>query len=197
MPNHQASRAESSPTQVVVAPAADIDTLVADHYSYIRRLALSILDDPHEADDAAQDTFIAACRALGAFRGEANPKTWLTAITVNACRSRLRKRKMRHALQFALETLHLASSSSQPSPEKAALEQEANSSIWRAVDDLDEKHRLVVVLRYVHELPIPEIAEILGTNAGTVYSRLHYARHQLQARLGNPHPQAEVSDESP
>jgi len=178
-------------------PAADIDTLIAAYYSYVRRLALSILDDPHEADDAAQDTFIAACRAFSSYRGEANPKTWLTAITVNTCRSRLRKRKMRQALQFALQALHLASANSQPSLEKAALEHEANLRIWRAVDDLDEKHRLVVVLHYVHELPVPEIAEILNTNIGTVYSRLHYARHQLQARLGSPHPQAEVSDESP
>lgn len=197
MPNHQASRVDSSPIPANVAPAQDIEALVAAHYGYVRRLALSILDDPHEADDAAQDTFIAATRSLDSYRGEADAKTWLTAIAVNACRARLRKRKMHQVLQSTLEVLHLASANSHPTPEKVALEHEADRRIWRAVDELDEKHRLVVVLRYVHELPIPEIARALGTNVGTVYSRLHYARHRLQVQLGNPNPQAEVPDESP
>jgi RNA polymerase sigma factor (sigma-70 family) len=132
MPNQQASRADSRPIQAVAEPATDIDALVAAHYPYVRRLAFSILDDPHEADDAAQDTFIAACRALDSYRGEANPRTWLTAIAVNKCRGRLRKYKMRQALQLALEVLHLVSASSHPSPEKTTLDHEANQRIWRA-----------------------------------------------------------------
>ena len=185
-----------SPIQAIPVAMQDIEALVVVHYPYIRRLATSILDDPHEADDAAQDTFIAACRALDTYRGEANLKTWLTAIALNICRARLRKRKMRLVLQSTLEALHLASAS-HSTPEKVALEHETDGQIWQAVDDLDEKLRLVVILRYVHELPIPEIAKILDTRVGTVYSRLHSARNKLQTRLGNPNPQAEISDESP
>ncbi len=196
MPNQEVSQVKISPIQAIPVPMQDIEALVAVHYPTIRRLAASILDDPHEADDAAQETFIAACRALDAYRGEAELKTWLTAIAVNICRGRLRKRKVRQALQSTLEALHLASAS-HPTPEKVALQHEADGQIWQAVDDLDEKHRLVVILRYVHELPVPEIARILDTSAGTIYSRLHYARHMLQNRLGNPNPQAEISDESP
>jgi RNA polymerase sigma-70 factor, ECF subfamily len=196
MPNQEVSQVKIGPIQAMPVAMQDIETLVAAHYPTIRRLAASILDDPHEADDAAQDTFIAACRAMESYRGEANIKTWLTSIAVNVCRGRLRKRKMRQALQSTLEALHLASTS-HPTPEKVALQNEADGQIWQAVDDLDEKHRLVVILRYVHELPVPEIARILDTSAGTVYSRLHYARHALQTRLGNPNPQAEISDESP
>ena len=86
MPDHTASRAETCPKPATAADL-DIDHLVAAHYGYIHRLAVSILDDLNEAEDAAQDTFIAASRSLSAFRAEADPKTWLTAIAVNACRA--------------------------------------------------------------------------------------------------------------
>jgi RNA polymerase sigma-70 factor (ECF subfamily) len=192
MPDHTASRAEACPKPAAVKDM-DIDLLVAAHYGYIRRLAVSILDDVNEADDAAQETFIAACRALSSFRSEADPKTWLTAIAVNACRARLRKLKVRRVLQSALEALHLADSGSL-SPEHFTIQQESDGQLWQAVDSLDEKHRLVVLLRYVHELPAVEIARVLGISEGTVHSRLHYARQKLQARLGSQKPQAEVSD---
>jgi RNA polymerase sigma-70 factor (ECF subfamily) len=60
---------------------------------------------------------------------------------------------------------------------------ETQAQLWAAVDDLDEKHRLPVILFYVHELSVPEISVILGVNSGTVHSRLHYARKQLAARI--------------
>jgi len=171
----------------------DIDHLVAAHYGYIRRLAASILDDLNEAEDAAQDTFIAASRSLSSFRAEANPKTWLTSIAVNACRARLRKRKVQQSLHSALEALHLAGVG-RPSPEHEAIQHESDGQLWQAVDSLDEKHRLVVLLRYVHELPASQIARALGISEGTVHSRLHYARQKLQTRLESQEPHAEVSD---
>jgi RNA polymerase sigma-70 factor (ECF subfamily) len=54
------------------------------------------------------------------------------------------------------------------------------------VDSLGDKHRLPIILRYVHELSTPEIAAILGLSEGTVHSRLHYARQRLQASLSRP-----------
>jgi DNA-directed RNA polymerase specialized sigma24 family protein len=64
-----------------------IDDLMRNHYAYIYRLAYSILDDPDEADDATQETFIRAAAHLSEFRGEAEIKTWLSAITVNVCQA--------------------------------------------------------------------------------------------------------------
>ena len=161
--------------------------LVREHYPYIRRLALSILDDSRvdgaaEADDAAQETFITVYRALSSFRGQSSLKTWLTSIAVNTCRARLRKRKLRQALHATLRGLHL--SERLASPEETAAQNETHRQLWQAVDSLDEKHRLPVILRYVHQLTVPEIAESLGTNEGTVHSRLHYARKTLLDRLG-------------
>lgn len=192
MPDHTASQAKACPKPAATADL-DIDHLVAAHYGYIHRLATSILNDVNEAEDAAQDTFIAASRALSTFRAEADPKTWLTAIAVNACRAHLRKRKVRQSLQSVLEALHMAGTGS-PSPEHNAIQRESDGQLWQAVDSLDEKHRLVVLLRYVHELPAGQIARALGISEGTVHSRLHYARQKLQDRLEGQEHHAEVPD---
>jgi RNA polymerase sigma factor (sigma-70 family) len=173
--------------------AQALESLVREHYAYIRRLALTILDDGSaeasaEAEDAAQETFITAHRALAGFRGRASLKTWLTTIALNGCRARLRKRKLRRVLQSTLRGLHLAQQVA--SPEDAAAQNEAHRHLWQAVDSLDEKHRLPVILRYVHEMTVPEIAASLRTNEGTIHSRLHYARKALLDRLGSGYEEA-------
>ena len=81
------------------------------------------------------------------------------------------------------------------SPEETAIRREDDQQIWEEVDALGEKHRLPVILRYVHELTVPEIATILGASQGTVHSRLHYAREKLQARLGNLNSREEANDD--
>lgn len=197
MPNHDAytmSHSKSS-AAYTAGQVINIEGLVREHYPYIRRLALSILNDPHDADDTAQDTFIAADKALSSFRGDAHVKTWLSTIAVNICRGRLRKRKVRLALQSALNTLHIQNTMP-TSIEDVASHHESDRQLWQAVDSLDEKHRLPVLLRYVHDLSVPEIAKVLNTNPGTVHSRLHYARFALQARLGNLNSREEVSDDT-
>jgi RNA polymerase sigma-70 factor (ECF subfamily) len=188
------SRRDDSTSQETIDQSLNIEHLVREHYSYIHRLALSILDDPNEADDAAQETFIAASRNLSSFRGDASPRTWLTTITVNACRGRLRKRKARQRLQTALQSLHLAHARS-VSLEEAAIRRDSHRSLRNAVARLDDRHRLPILLRYVHGLSVPEIAASLHTNPGTIYSRLHYARRMLIARLDIQNSHVEDSDE--
>jgi RNA polymerase sigma-70 factor (ECF subfamily) len=186
---HRTSQAEAAEMELKV------DRLLREYYPYIHRLALSILDDIHEADDVAQETFIAANNSLASFRRESNTKTWLTAIAVNASRGKLRKRKVRHVLTTTLHALHLLKNPP-ASPEQAAIQNEVNQSVWEAVDALDEKHRLPVILRYAHELSVPEIAHILHLSQGTVHSRLHYARQELHVQLGHLNPHEKVSDET-
>jgi RNA polymerase sigma-70 factor (ECF subfamily) len=171
-----------------------IEALVNGYYAYVRRVALSLLDDAEEAEDAAQETFIAAARALEHFRGEASYKTWLTTIALNQCRSRLRKHKARRTLQAVLEMLHFI----QPtpgSPETGTELRESKRRLWAFVAQLDERQRECVILRYVHELSTPEIASVLGIREGTVHSRLHTARQRLQAQL-NSSGIAEVENEN-
>jgi len=152
------------------------------HYTLIRHICLSILDDPAEADDAAQETFIAAHRSLENFRGEASLKTWLTAISVNVCRGILRKRKRQESLIRAMGAFQSLIKRT-ASIDETMMHDESESQLWQAVDRLDDKHRLPLVLYYVHELGVPEIAAILNTNPGTIHSRLHYARKQIAASM--------------
>ena len=162
-----------------------IERLVQTHQQDVYRLALSILDDPEEADDATQEVFLAALRSLDSFRGDSSLKTWLFSITINLCRSRLQKGKSRERLSQVLQSVFRRE---QTRPESEAIQHEADSELWRAVHALDEKHRIPVILRYYHDLPIAEIAEMLGIPVGTVHSRLNHARERLRAQMKDRQP---------
>src|SRR5262245_54811373 len=82
-----------------------LDELARDSFPAAYRFAASILDDPDDAEDAAQEAVISALAALDKYRGESSFRTWLFAITLNACRKYLRKRKARRTLDSALQLL--------------------------------------------------------------------------------------------
>lgn len=161
-----------------------LEDMVIQYHPQIYRLALSILNHPDDAEDAAQEAMIAAVGSLKDFRGDASLRTWLFAIAINTCRRYLRKRGTRRALMDAL-SLVATQAGRLPSPEDAAAQREEDRQLWAAVDSLDEKHRLPVILRYAHDLSVHEISRVLGISEGTVHSRLFYARDKLQARLRN------------
>lgn len=163
--------------------AAAIESLVVTHRPMVYRLALSILDDAAEADEAAQDALLAALRALETYRGEAAFSTWLYTITLNVCRARLRKRQTAERLFRTLKTFFWPIAEKPRWPEENAILQETEADVWRAVNELDEKHRLPIILRYYHDFSTDEIARMLTINEGTVRSRLHTAREQLRVRL--------------
>lgn len=170
--------------------AGAAEALVRAHQAEVFRLALSILDDAAEAEEAAQDALVAALNALDTYRGEAAFSTWLYRITVNECRGRLRKRRTRERLTGVLQALFLVQREPEPCPEEAAARNERDAALWQAINALDEKHRLPLVLHYYLERPATEIAQILSISEGTVHSRLHTARQRIRAylRLRNHEP---------
>ncbi len=159
-----------------------LEALACAHQAAIYRLALSILDDPAEADEVTQDILVMLFRGRSPYRGAAAFTTWLYAITVNVCRARLRKRRARARLSQALQAVFRLSGPAEH-PETRAEHDERDGALWQAVNALDEKHRLPVILRYYHELPVAEIARVLGISEGTVHSRLHTARERLRGAL--------------
>lgn len=160
------------------APA--IERLVQTYQQEVYRLALSILDDADEAEDATQEVFVAALRAFDSFRGDASLKTWLFSIAVNVCRTRLQRHKRRGSLMQILQGLFIQN---QAYPEQEALQNESDSALWNAIQALDDKQRIPVTLRYYHDLPVAEIAALLGVPVGTVHSRLNHAREKLRTLL--------------
>jgi RNA polymerase sigma-70 factor (ECF subfamily) len=159
-----------------------IEKMVETYQKDVYRLALSILDNADEAEDGTQETFLAALRALDSFREHAAFQTWLFRITINVCRGRLRLGKNRIRLQQMLKSLfHLRSEDELP--EKTAIKNEADIEVHNAIRTLDDKHRIPLVLRYYHELPVADIAAILDIPPGTVHSRLNQARTKLRLLL--------------
>jgi RNA polymerase sigma-70 factor (ECF subfamily) len=169
--------------------ARAVDELVATYRPAVFRLALSFLDDPAEADDAAQETFVAALRGLERYRADATFTTWLYAIAANVCRGRLRKRRTRQRLTRALQALLHLGAPRGAGPEEQMLRREAHTELGQAINALPEDLRLVVVLRYYHELRLSEIAAILHVSERTVHKRLYGAHERLRVLLsGRPRP---------
>ena len=159
-----------------------IEMLLELHQARLFRLALSVLDDPAEADEAVQEALIAALQSLDSFRGGSSVSTWLYSITLNACRSRLRKRQVRQRLDQTLQGLARVLGTAHP--EETLVKHQTEDDLWGALQTLDEKHRLPVILRYYDEFSIAEIAVVLGISEGTVCSRLFTARERLRQVLG-------------
>jgi len=162
--------------------AALCDALVRGYSAYLERVALSILRDQHDAQDAVQDSLLRALQHIKDYQPESSLKSWLTTITVNTCRDLLRRRAARARLQHVLSWMGKSSDTPRPLEEQNEAD-ERHRELWNLVDGLDEKHRLPLLLRYAHGLSAREIAKVLGLNEGTVHSRLHYAIRKLQTAI--------------
>jgi RNA polymerase sigma-70 factor (ECF subfamily) len=150
--------------------------------------AVSVLRDSTEAEDAAQEAMIKAYRGLASFRGDAKFSTWLTTITLNEARSRLRK-----SGRVKVESLDDREQEQDYTPFLVAdwreipsetLEREELAQhIQRAIEGLPPSYREVFLLRDKEEMSIEEIAQALGVTANLVKVRLFRARMMLQKQL--------------
>ena len=110
-----------------VGDSSAIENFVQTYQQDVYRLALSILDDSIEAEDATQDSLLAALRSLDSFRGASSLKTWLYSITVNICRTRLQRHKTYERLTKILgEILRVHST---PSVEENAIQDQSNKDV--------------------------------------------------------------------
>lgn len=156
--------------------------MLDSYYAALHFLAYSILGDADAADDAVQETIIRALDRIDSYQIGSNMKAWLSTIVVNQCRNVLRRRAARQRLTGGLRLL-FRGRSPQKSSEQHTLGEEAKKELWTAVNNLHEKHRLPIILRYVHNISVREIAQLLDTREGTIHSRLHRACQQLRRQL--------------
>ncbi len=159
------------------------EELVRRHQGIAFRTAYLVAGDAADAEDAAQDGFIKAFRALGRFRAGAPFRPWLLQIVANEARNRRRSagRRAGLALRAAGED---PSGGAAPSPEGAVLGGEERERLLAAVNALAEEHRLVIACRYFLELSEEETAAALGWRRGTVKSRTARALARLRENLG-------------
>jgi len=160
-----------------------IECLVRTYTPLVYRLALSILDDPAEADEATQDALVAALSKLSSYRGQAKFTTWLYTITLNVCRGRLRKYRAQTRLAGALQALFRLQGQAEPSPEQVTLQREQDAAVWQAITSLDDRRREVIILRYYHELSLQEIGQVMGVSERTIRTWLRSACEQMRLRL--------------
>jgi RNA polymerase sigma-70 factor (ECF subfamily) len=163
-----------------------LDQLIARFDRYVFGVALLMLSDRAEAQDAAQEALVKAVRGLQSFNGKASLRTWLYRITVNACRDALRRRARRR--EVSLENTPLPA---RDSALQTTLDRERRHTVWQAVQALDAPLREVVVLRYYLELPCAEIGKVTGAPTNTIYWRLHQARRELELLLADDLPTEE------
>jgi RNA polymerase sigma factor (sigma-70 family) len=161
--------------------AAAFEELVLVYQSLAFRTAFVIAGDAADAEEAAQDAFVKAHRALRRFRTGEPFRPWLLAIVANEARNRRRTRGRRAALALRAAAEPGATGED---PEEAALATERRERLLTAVERLRDDDRDVLACRYFLELSEEETAAALGIARGTVKSRTHRALARLQEELG-------------
>lgn len=169
-----------------------IRAIITANNRRLYRVARSIVRDDFEAEDVLQEAYLRAFSALAEFRGDASLATWLTRIVLNEALQRQRRRIERPAPQTRASQLPQAQvlafplSGHQPvDPERTMAQREIFQLLERAIDELPEEFRTVLVARVIEDMSIEETAELLGLRPETVKTRLHRARRLLKAALAD------------
>ena len=160
------------------------DVLVARWEDKIRGAAYRLLGSEEEARDATQEAFLKAYRGLPAFKQEARFSSWLYQIAINLCRDRLRRRKGRTMVSLeALEELGPVIAGREPAALDLVQQLDLRRAVRRAIGELSEEQREVVILKEYQGLTFLEIAQALDLPISTVKTRLYRGLGQLRLRL--------------
>jgi RNA polymerase sigma-70 factor, ECF subfamily len=168
------------------------EALVAKHQKRVLNTAFRIIGAYEDACEVTQDAFVSAYRNLNGFRAEAKFSTWLTAITVNLSKNRLKRVIIRHmrepvSLDAPIRTDDGEVMPDPPSKEPSVLDRMERQDVKRAVQDciqaLEPDFREVLVLRDMQDFSYDEIGGMLKVAAGTVKSRLFRARESVKECL--------------
>lgn len=180
-------------TEVVsAAQTGDVDAfeeLVRRHGDKIFRRALSMMRDENTALDMAQLAWIKAWNRLSQFHGDSSFATWMTRVTINLCLDHIRKAK-RWKFAESIEEMDENSGGVERklpfveiNPTEGLEREELKKTIDKALAQLSEGHRAVIVMHTFEEMAYKEIAESLDCSIGTVMSRIFYARRNLASIL--------------
>ncbi len=167
------------------------DQLILKYRERLFSIIYNLTSNREDAADLTQDAFIKAFRSINRFKGKSSFFTWLYRIAINGALTHLKRNRLRRF--FSFETINeemgaadiLEALAVRANSDKSALLNELQEKLNEALHKLSPKHRTVVVLFEIEELSHQEISEIMKCSVGTVRSRLHYAKQQLQAYLQN------------
>ena len=153
-------------------------------------LSFRFLSSAVEAQDAVQETFMRVYVNLPRYNGNYKFSTWIYRIATNVCIDRLRKRRVEQSLDAASDNaddlsgaMHERLASSSLTPEEVLLRGETCNEVQRALADLPTAYQTVLLLRYIQELSLQEISDILHVPVTTVKTRIHRGREAMKALL--------------
>jgi RNA polymerase sigma factor (sigma-70 family) len=164
------------------------EVLMRRHNRRLYRLARAVLKDDNEAEDALQEAYLYAWRAMAQFRGEAALSTWLSRLVLNECFGRVRRTARRHNIipmvssNTDVDMSNMAADEA-VRPDKILARTQIRAVLERTLDELPESFRLVFILRSVEELSVEETAQTLGIPEATVRSRHFRAKSLLRESL--------------
>lgn len=173
-------------TRARTGDAGAFRAFVEETTPVVYRLALRTLSDEAEAEDAVQETFVRAWQGLDRLRDPQAALAWVCRVARNVAADRARARGRRQTVPLDDDTSHAWAerlASETESPQELLESAEARAFVRVMVDELPEKHRVVIWLREVDQLSTEETAAALGVAVGTVESRLHRARAALAAKV--------------
>jgi RNA polymerase sigma-70 factor (ECF subfamily) len=166
---------------------------VRQYQPKITRIAYRLLKDVGEADCAAQESFVRAWQNINEFREGSTFETWITRICINWCKDRLKRRRVvlyfhqappeRGREEGPRDTVPHPG----PSPERRAQSREIRERLRAAIESLSPRQKAVFTLKHFEELSIPEIAELMGLDSGTVKSHLFRAAQKIRGSLREIH----------
>ncbi len=163
---------------VAGAPPHAFAELLRRHKDHLWQTALRTSYSREDAADSLQDALLSAHRTAGSFRAEAEVRSWLHAIVVNACLDRIRRNKTRRAFSITPDTMPEA-----VEPRDEFAEYELSTVVAEALFTLPEDQRLALVMTEMEGRSVAETAAALGVAEGTIKSRCSRARVRLQERL--------------
>ena len=167
--------------QVARGDLRALERLFARYQRPIYQLALGVTRDAQTAEEVLQDTFYRLYTHAGRLDGAQPLLPWLYRVAVNLSYNQARRRRYwTEPLHALAERLRLPA---RRTPEHIAERRELQTLVRAILDALSPNHRAVLVLHYMHEYSIQEIAEILDCPEGTIKSRLHHARKLLKDQL--------------
>jgi len=164
--------------------ASAFDALVIRHQKSIQRVCYRFTGNTEDAADLTQEVFVKAYRSLSKFRGGSAFSTWLYRIAVNACLSFKASRKNR-AEEWDEDHDIVAEG---PSAEESLDSRMNAQTVHAALETLPEKQRVTVIMKVLEERTHAEVAEILGSNVGTVKANLFFAIRNLRKHLAGREP---------
>ena len=191
--NHRSSvdEVDDLVTYALNGDFAAFDKIVGLYKERLYSVIYNMTFNHEDAADLTQDTFVKAFRSLSKFKRKSTFFTWLYRIGVNMTLTHLKKKRARKFFSFdqilsgEISNKEIASlSSKETSSVKKTLLNELHEKLNEALSKLSDKHRSIVVLFEIDGLSHKEIASIMKCTEGTVRSRLHYAKLQLQSLLG-------------